>query len=427
MAAIEEVITTTDQEVPTDDKQFSYIDISSIDRVGKRIARPQALAGRDAPSRARRVVRAGDVLVSMTRPNLNAVALVPEQYDKQIASTGFAVLRASGVDPRWLYYVVRTETFVAAMSHLAQGALYPAIRSRDVRAFRIPVAPLNEQRRIADKVDTLLAKVDTCRKRLDWLPPFLERFRQAILAAATSGTLTEDWRAGQGCPAAWTIVSLKTVASDFSYGSSAKSSTEGLVPVLRMGNIRGGVLDWGDLVYTSEAAEIAKYRLSDGDVLFNRTNSPELVGKTAVFRGEREAIYAGYLIRVRCKESLLPEYLNYCLNSPAGREYCRRVKSDSVGQSNINAKKLATFSFLLPSVQEQQEIVRRVDALFSYADRLETGYDTARAHIELWFLRSCARLFAANWCPRIRTMNRRAHCCNASARRAQLPALAVGA
>lgn len=149
-----------------------------------------------------------------------------------------------------------------------------------------------------------------------------------------------------------------------------------------MGNIQNGVLDWSDLVFSSDLQEIKKYLLSAGDVLFNRTNSPELVGKTAVFKGERDAIYAGYLIRVRCGERLLPDYLNYNLNSPAGRDYCWQVKSDGVSQSNINAKKLAAFTFLLPSIKEQTEIVRRVEKLFAFADKLEARYTTARKQVE---------------------------------------------
>jgi type I restriction enzyme S subunit len=135
-----------------------------------------------------------------------------------------------------------------------------------------------------------------------------------------------------------------------------------------MGNIQDGRLDWTDLVYTSDAKEIAKYTLVPGDVLFNRTNSPELVGKAAVFKGERQAVYAGYLIKVRCGDSLLPDFLNYSLGSPLGRDYCWRVKSDGVSQSNINAKKLAAFPFRLFSLDEQQEIVRRVEELFAFAD-----------------------------------------------------------
>jgi len=225
--------------------------------------------------------------------------------------------------------------------------------------------PVLEQKRIADKLDTLLARMDACRDRLDCVPSILKRFRQSVLAAATSGALTQEWRQEQGLAEDWPVIELAEVASEFSYGSAAKSARVGKIPVLRMGNIQDGLLDWEDLVYTSDGAEISKYKLLAGDVLFNRTNSPELVGKTAVYRGEREAIYAGYLIRVRCGQRLLPDFLNYCLGSPAGRHYCWQVKSDGVSQSNINAKKLAAFSFGLPSIPEQTEIVRRVEDLLA--------------------------------------------------------------
>ncbi|HKP45933.1 MAG TPA: restriction endonuclease subunit S [Pyrinomonadaceae bacterium] len=379
---IGEVTTDAQQRSPKPHEEFLYIDISSIDREAKRILNPQHLNGENAPSRARKIVAVNDVIVSMTRPNLNAVAIVPPEFDGQIASTGFDVLRAVGIDARWLFYLVRSEIFISSMSDLVQGALYPAVRSKDVRGFNIPLAPLNEQKRIADNLDALLVRVDACRERLERVPHILKRFRQAILAAATSGQLTEDWREEQlPLPTARSIT-LKEVATEFSYGSSAKSSATGEVPVLRMGNIQEGKLVWDNLVFTSDAVEIKKYHLSPGDVLFNRTNSPELVGKTAVFKGERPAIYAGYLIRVRCGSELLPDYLSYCLNSPAGRDWCWRVKSDAVSQSNINAKKLAAFEFELPSLEEQQEIVRRVETLFTFADRLEARYKAARDQVE---------------------------------------------
>jgi type I restriction enzyme S subunit len=183
------------QRVPEEIEKFSYIDIASINRETKRIETPQQLVGKDAPSRARKHVRAGDTLVSMTRPNLNAVAFVPDTLDGAIASNGFDVLRTPGLDSRWVFYLVRTAAFVDAMSELVQGALYPAVKSNDVRSFVAPLAPpLNEQKRIADKLDAVLARVVACRARLDRVPPILKRFRQAVLAAATSGTLTEEWR-----------------------------------------------------------------------------------------------------------------------------------------------------------------------------------------------------------------------------------------
>src|SRR5215208_2292997 len=127
------VITKVEQRKPLPNEDFYYIDISSIDRTAKKIINPQELACENAPSRARQIVSSGDVLVSMTRPNLNAVAMIPDELDGQIASTGFDVLRAIDIDSRWLYYLVRSNDFVTAMSNLVQGALYPAVRPRDIR------------------------------------------------------------------------------------------------------------------------------------------------------------------------------------------------------------------------------------------------------------------------------------------------------
>ena len=242
--------------------------------------------------------------------------------------------------------------------------------------------PLNEQRRIAAKLDTTLAAVDACRQRLDGVAAILKRFRQAVLAAATSGDLTREWREERGADVDWSDVQLGDHAEGLNYGTSAKSQSEGEIPVLRMGNIQAGEIDWQDLVYTSVLSEIVKYMLDPGDVLFNRTNSPELVGKTAIYHGEQPAIYAGYLIRVRCAPSLDPEFLNLSLNSPRARDYCWRVKSDGVSQSNINAKKLAAYPFQLPPIEEQQEIVRRAQDLFTLADQLVARLKSARKVVD---------------------------------------------
>ncbi|MEJ5151010.1 restriction endonuclease subunit S [Comamonas sp. MYb396] len=284
------------------------------------------------------------------------------------------VLRAKILDWRLLESQLNCLSYVGYVS----GSTRLKLTQASMNKLPVIVPPQNEQLRIADKLDTVLTRVDALNDRLARITPLLKRFRQSVLAAATSGRLTEDWREETQLTTAWPLISLSEVAKDFSYGSAAKSSKVGDIPVLRMGNIKNGSLDWQDLVYTSDELEINKYRLCVGDVLFNRTNSPDLVGKTAVFKGEREAVYAGYLIRVKCSEKLDADFLNYCLGSPAGRDYCWKVKSDGVSQSNINAKKLAAFEFELPSIEEQTEIVRRVEILFAYADRLEARLQTAR-------------------------------------------------
>ncbi|KPX26061.1 Type I restriction enzyme, S subunit [Pseudomonas syringae pv. delphinii] len=395
IVALSDVCKLPEQLIPHADKVLTYIDIKSIDRALKKVSKPQQLLGADAPSRARKLVEKGDVLVSMTRPNLNAVALIGDQHDGCIASTGFDVLKPIEVDPRWIFTAVRSISFVDAMCSKVQGALYPAVKSADIREYEIPLPPLAEQNRISQKLDELLTQVDTLKARIDGIPALLKRFRQSVLSAAVSGRLTEEWRAKNGAKIevegsaaetseefTWPMVRLGDVALDFSYGSSAKSQRDGDIPVLRMGNIQGGRLVWDDLVFSSNPEELKKYSLQVGDVLFNRTNSPELVGKTATYKGEQPAIYAGYLIRVRCSERLTSDFLNYCLNSPLGKDYCWQVKTDGVSQSNINAKKLADFRFGLPSTEEQSEIVRCVDQLFSFAERLEARVSDARISID---------------------------------------------
>ncbi len=324
-----------------------------------------------------KIAEAGDILLSVRAP-VGPTNLAPDQC---CVGRGLAAIRA--VKPFSQLYLLYFFRWIEPwLTQQGAGTTFASIGGDFIRTLDVPVAPLNEQKRIADKLDALLEQVDACRERLERVPQILKDFRQAVLASATSGALTEEWRNSNGFEAEWTKVELGDVAESFSYGSSAKSAREGITPVLRMGNIQNGLLDWDNLVFTSNPTEIQKYRLHAGDVLFNRTNSPELVGKTAVFKGEREAIYAGYLIRIRCGNNLLPDYLNYCLNSPAGRDYCWQVKSDGVSQSNINAKKLAAFPINLPSLDEQHEIIRRVEILFVFADRLEARYIAGSKRID---------------------------------------------
>lgn len=291
---------------------------------------------------------------------------------------------------RFYYWLFKAK--ISAITANNRGSTVKYIRKGDIEDTTVFLPPLAEQKRIAEKLDELLAQVNTLSSRIDSIPQLLKRFRQSVLAAATCGDLTQEWRAqATGLDAEteqaamkwpWPTVRLGDTVVDFSYGSSAKSQPTGDIPVLRMGNIQRGELTWDDLVFSSNEEEINKYRLHPGDVLFNRTNSPALVGKTAVYKGGRPAIYAGYLIRVKCSEDLAPDFLSACLNSPRGRDYCWRVKTDGVSQSNINAKKLADFTFELPSMAEQTEIVRRVEQLFAFADQLEAKVAAAKTRID---------------------------------------------
>ncbi|MCF2617836.1 restriction endonuclease subunit S [Oscillibacter valericigenes] len=159
-------------------------------------------------------------------------------------------------------------------------------------------------------------------------------------------------------PDGWAWARIFSIAEDLPYGTAKKSSASGRIAVLRMGNIQAGEIDYGDLVFSSDNDDIEKYTLEKGDLLFNRTNSSEWVGKTAIYRGNIPAIYAGYLIRLRA--FINTEYLNAVMNSDYAKAYCNSVKTDGVNQSNINAQKLGAFLTPIPPFTEQVRIASKI-------------------------------------------------------------------
>lgn len=172
-------------------------------------------------------------------------------------------------------------------------------------------------------------------------------------------------------PEGWGWARVASISDEPSYGTSKKSDIEGTVPVLRMGNItRAGTIDYSNLVYTSDADDIAKYDLHPGDLIFNRTNSREWVGKVAYYDGSIPAIYAGYLIRFRAI-LINPKYINYAMCTQYERNWCASVKTDGVNQSNINARKLKSFLIPVPPLAEQLRIVDALDKYLALVDGIE--------------------------------------------------------
>jgi len=178
------------QPKETPEWQFTYLDISSIDNQAYRIAEPKTYYGSDAPSRAQQPVKAGDVLFSTVRTYLKNIALVPDIYDGQIASTGFSVLRSQSVIlPKYLFYYSLTDDFLNALSKLQRGTSYPAVRDGDVRAQSIPLAPLPEQHRIVDVIETQFTRLDAAVAALHRVKANLARYKASVLKAACEGRL----------------------------------------------------------------------------------------------------------------------------------------------------------------------------------------------------------------------------------------------
>ena len=160
-------------------------------------------------------------------------------------------------------------------------------------------------------------------------------------------------------PKGWEWCRLRDVIYPPKYGTSSKSLSNGDVPVLRMGNIQDGEVVYDKLVFSNNVEDNRKYLLQDGDLLFNRTNSAELVGKTAIFKGNRHVIYAGYLILLRPIKTN-SEYLNYIFSSPYVRSYCREVKTIGVQQCNINAEKVSQLLVPIAPFEEQMRIADKI-------------------------------------------------------------------
>ncbi|MCJ7668443.1 MAG: restriction endonuclease subunit S [Anaerolineae bacterium] len=169
-----EVCASTEKRDPRDapDLIFRYVDISSIDNRLKRIVETRTILGKYAPSRARQIMKANDVLIATTRPNLNAVVLVPKELHDEICSTGFCVSRPTEpIEPSFLFAFVQSQYFIDMISGQVRGMLYPAVTDNQIRNVYLPLPPLAEQRRIAARVQELMQEVEraraACKRQLE--------------------------------------------------------------------------------------------------------------------------------------------------------------------------------------------------------------------------------------------------------------------
>lgn len=378
-------------------------------------------------------VRRGDLLVARangTARFIGAAVLVEEDHERLMLPDKVLRLHPNAaVDRRLLLHALRTQGAREFIEANATGIDVRNISQGKLGGVPVVLPPLNEQRRIVAKVDALLARRKKAREHLDRIPGLLDALKRSILAAAFRGDLTADWRAAHPdvepasvlqeriradrrrrwedelrakgkdpkkakyeeplrptdatsdeLPEGWAWASVDELCPIVQYGTSAKTSDDGPVPVVRMGNIVDGRLTFESLKFLPrDHEEFPELFLEPGDVLFNRTNSPELVGKCAVFEGSPSPCsFASYLIRLRA-DGFRPDLLAWCINGPSGRDWVASNVTQQTGQANVSGGKLRVFAVPLMSLAEQEILAHVVGAALARVEKLRRACRSAQS------------------------------------------------
>lgn len=303
---------------------------------------------------------------------IGRVGIIPVEFDGANLTENADKIIIKHINKNLLVKVLSSYIVQKQIQEVITTGCQPKLAIKKIEQLKIPLPPINEQQRIVNIIESLFAKLDRAKELIENTLAQFEQNKMAILHKAFTGELTAKWRKENNIDlSSWQEKTIDELCTSLKYGTSKKSKPEGSVVVLRMGNLQNGEIDWSNLMYTDDKDDIEKYLLKKGDVLFNRTNSPELVGKTSIYRGEYPAIYAGYLIKLDYGKDIIGEYLNYMMNSTKAKHYCYTVKTDGVSQSNINAKKIGAFEIPVPTIEEQQEIVNILDKLLAKYNKIK--------------------------------------------------------
>lgn len=356
----------------------------------------------------------GDVLLARITPSFeNGKAGIARGLPSGLGagSTEYFVCRPvpDGLLPEYLLAHFKMPQFLRDGEQVMSGAVgQQRVPKQYVLESLIPLAPFNEQRRIVDKLDTVFARVDACREHLDRVPAILKRFRQAVLAAATSGKLTEDWREedndeqsgmhhlaasnDSSLPIGWHWSSADEIKADDRhalaigpFGSNLKVSdytSEG-TPLVFVRDIRARVFGGPGTKYISvtKAQELSAHSIRGGDLLITKMGDPP--GDTAIYPIDApDAVITADCIKLRVNEEIAnPRFVGYVIESAETRERIQEITA-GVAQQKVSLKRFRGFPLQLAPLAEQHEIVSRVESLLAYADRLEARYSAASAQIE---------------------------------------------
>ncbi|WP_252107971.1 MULTISPECIES: restriction endonuclease subunit S [unclassified Halomonas] len=290
------------------------------------------------------------------------------------------------IEKRFLLYAIN-QTLDVLISGAHGGVGLRHVTKGKFEAAEISFPSLAEQKVIADTLDTLLAQVDNTKARLERIPEILKRFRQSVLAAAVSGRLTEEWNKKYTAHDEWQKISLGHLIENGPQNGIYKPIKlygSGCL-IIRIDSFYDGLIaDWEKLKRVQlSPSEIKKWQVHKEDILINRVNSIEYLGKSALVKDLLEpAVFESNVMRLSLKRGLAnPEFISLFLRSPVGLEQLRANAKLAVNQASINQNDVKSCLLALPSLEEQAEIVRRVDQLFAYADTVERQVNSALARV----------------------------------------------
>ncbi|MEI7526756.1 MAG: restriction endonuclease subunit S, partial [Mariniphaga sp.] len=345
--------------------------------------RPEIVKGSEIGS-TKQIVEEGEVLLCKINPRINRVWQVGNFSDhRKIASSEWIVVNPRRfIDTTFLKFLFSAPFFRTVLQSEVSGVGGSLTRARPkiVENYKFPLPPLPEQQRIVAKLDMLFGHLDALKTRLERIPQLLKEFRQKVLTQAVTGKLTEEWREGRELEEC----DLDYFCESSFYGprfSTEEYSASGYPTVRTTDMTDNGFISIGfntPRVSIQDKKKIELYKINSGDLLITRTGS---IGKMARYIGEEIAIPSAYLIRFRFNEKALTDFIYYCLTSPDGQNQMG-LSSTAITQPNLNAQKIRALKIPNLPIEEQKEIVHRVESLFAKADQIEAGYQKLKAKVE---------------------------------------------
>lgn len=338
-----------------------YIEMDAVDTV---LPYPAYIGTRNAEDYSGKRFRAGDTLFARITPctENGKVGFVPDLDGKVgVGSTEYAVLSPDRetIHPWFLYYVVRSHRIRDYAISRMRGSTGRQRVPFDVfrREIDIPLPPMEEQRKIAGVFNNIDQNIKAVEDVVEQLHRVKKGTVQRLLAQGTAEDPDTTSTSVGEIPEHWEVTSIGDIVEMAQYGISESLSQTGEYPIFRMNNMENGYMVGEPMKYIDlDDEEFEKYRVEKGDILFNRTNSHELVGKTGIFELDGDYVFASYLVRLRTNDRADPYYLNYYMNSEQGQNRLQAFATKGVSQSNINATSVQRVKLPLPPRDKQQEI-----------------------------------------------------------------------